>query len=168
MALTEAFEAVQTEFRALIPDVPLRFGGEYLAENEAPPRAVWVPTADTYGPPEIHETTGYVLGEGARPLYECIASVAIHLWGRSTAEVELLRDTMITALRRAAAAAFSVQAGSWVQPEHTVLQSGRAYVLLVTFPVPILEVTSGTGLATITVAGTAATNDVAFDPPPGP
>ncbi len=46
MALLDAFERV----KELLPSVPHFFGAEHLAEHANPPRVVWVPSFDTFGP----------------------------------------------------------------------------------------------------------------------
>jgi hypothetical protein len=165
MALSAIFEAVKAEIDVLAPGTSIVMGGEYLQQNAAPPRIVFVPTDDTYRQPEIHEGDGvaYDLPTGARPLIEVSASVEFHIWAASWDDAETLRNAVVVALRRCAAAAFEILRGGWVTPQAAGLQSGRAYVLLVSFPIPVLD--AAPLLATVTATDTV---DVAFDPHPGP
>jgi hypothetical protein len=166
VALSAIFADVKAQYLRIRPGEEWLDGGEHLAANHAPPRVVWVPNLDgedTYGPPEVHDLT-----PGApRTLLECTAQVAIHLWGKDPDTVEAMRNAVIVALRRSAAAAHKVVRGWWLGPARTVMQAGRVYVLIVTFPIPIRDVET---FATVTdVPGTATDPiDLGFDPPPAP
>jgi hypothetical protein len=149
MALSAIFAGVKEEFDAILSGVEWMDGGEHLGANNSPPRVVWVPTEDAYSASEIHGDSTYPLATSPRPLLQCDATVEVHLWGRERDETEQLRDAFVASLRRAAGAAFKVTRGFWpVQDSRSLTQSGRVYVLTISFPIPILDVVQP--LATVT------------------
>jgi hypothetical protein len=129
MALLDVFTAVG----GALGSIPSLFGEENLAEHGAPPRVVWVPTADKFGPPTQR---GSVVGD-ARALHTNRAAVAVHCWGADTASALALRDQFIVALRGQIGPNYELQDGGWAG--QAMMTNGRVYILSLTLNIPIVD-----------------------------
>ena len=133
----------------------LSFGGEVLVGEEnlsregAPPRTVWVPGADSFGPPSER------FGAQQRALHTLRCAATVHLWGSDLAAAEAMRDDFINALRRAVGPNYELQGGIWLG--QTNLGRGRVYLLSLLIHAPIVEP------APQRVTLTGETSDVAFE-----
>jgi hypothetical protein len=135
MSLAAIVEALEAELGTLAPDVKFKDGPEHLVEG-APPRIVAVPTEELLGPAEEYWTSS------VRVLAQREASVEFHLWAKTRAGAEMLIATLVTALERSVGKAYRLGTGRWItQDAEALMKHGRAYVLPVTFaiPVPLVE-----------------------------
>jgi hypothetical protein len=129
-------------------EVNKRFGSEFLAEAVAPPRVVWVPERDTFGPPGRHGSpaTGISLG-GARTFMTRIQQVAVHIKAAGADDSEdeykhlraldVLVNRVIVAIYEVARGSVTVDDG-----EHVPIQvtgHARSYMLHVSFRIPVIR-----------------------------
>jgi hypothetical protein len=70
-------------------------GRKALSQNDAPPRFVWI-FGDTQSP------TTRTPGGNPRALHDDLWSIEVHCWGKDLTEALLLRQGLVTAVRRAA------------------------------------------------------------------
>ncbi len=143
--LEQVVAAVTAQLPSAGAGITIHIGSEFLMQNEAPPRIVWVPTKDRYGPPR---------GVGGNPRnvrtrhvgYEC------HVWGVDYEAAELLADQVQAALYFLYWGVFQVTEGQWPQnlgaTAGEVTQFGRNYVFFFTIDIPIAEAGQTTGTAT--------------------
>jgi hypothetical protein len=151
MSLAAIMEALEAEIGTLAPDVKFKDGPEHLVEG-APPRIVAVPTEEPFESPEEFWI------EGPHALAQRQAAVEFHVWGKNRATTEQLIAVLISAFERCVGKAYRLGTGRWVnQDAEALMKHGRAYVLLATFPIPVLEASSQEA----TIGGTD-TSDVAL------
>ena len=118
----------------------------YLHRQSSPPRIVWVPTGDTFGPPSQrgNSRADSIARQTAR------TPVDVHLWGADWDATIALRDLFLQALRTFAGPNYHPSAGRWVGSED-LESKGKLYVLSVSFDIPVTDVaiSSSTGLVVI-------------------
>lgn len=144
---------------ALLPAGTAVFTGEEnLSAQGAPPRVVWVPTQDAFGP----ATQRGSKPSDPRALLTCRAGMDIHCWAESFAAAQALRDALVLALRTAIGVNYQITGGRWLGQEWTAL--GRVYVLSLTIDIPITDATPALASPPISVPTT-----ISFAPGhPGP
>lgn len=129
---------------ALLTGVTTQLGEEYVQENAAPPRVVWVPTAHSY------DSAGRVGASSAarhpRSWGTRVAGVDLHVWAAGTKEdtdpykdlraCELLCDRVLFFLRVVAFGSFVANGGQWLPVSRN--HAGRTCVLRFLFNLPIV------------------------------
>lgn len=141
-SIADVVDAVATA----LPGITVRLGQEYQQENETPPRVVFIPRDDRFGPAQtidrdrFHTPSAATRGVG----------LEVRIWGdpnrfadedeapsypelRAT---ELLVDTVIIALRNACRGSIAFEQGEWV--DTSVMAAGRLYSLRVRIDVPVV------------------------------
>lgn len=106
-------------------------GAEHWIAEGTPPRVVWVPTSDRFDPP-AQEHRQY------RAYRTRVAGVELRIWGADIGAVETLVNELIVAIHDNARGAYELGAGRWDgQDGAELLELGRAYVLSLTFRIPV-------------------------------
>lgn len=122
--LTEAVGYLQVTYPTLVS----KFGGELKAEHDVPPRIIWVPTADAYGPAKLKNVE-------PRPIRTRLAGCTAFIWGADVATTETLVNDTIAALHKTAYGNYEIRSGQWL--DAAKVQKGRAYMLEFTIEIPI-------------------------------
>lgn len=163
MALADVVDAVA----ALLPGVAVKCGAEFVTRNDAPPRVIFVPSADEFpgaarqGPAGVGQPH---FGRGPRPLKTRAAGVDIHVWAagapEDTSETKDLRATeallhrVVAAIHRVAHGSYRVERALW--PAASDGHHGRLAILSAVFLLPVLELENpAVTTATITTFGNA-------------
>lgn len=68
-------------------------GEKHLAENDSPPRAVWLPTTDEFSPPRL-------AGGVPRPLWDMVANYSLHLWADTIDAARQMELDAVAAMHR--------------------------------------------------------------------
>lgn len=92
--LSVLYAAIAAELLAINAFVVPLVGEEHVASNVAPPKMIFIPSDDTFGPAEGP-------GGNPRPIYTIMAATELVLQARNTDLVEGMRDQFVIALRRA-------------------------------------------------------------------
>ena len=162
--LSDALAAVNNNFVAICTsqgvtlDVPPGIGGELINQEQLYPRLVWRYTKDQFE--GAVDNKGLRSGQtGGRSLITKAAGAEAYIWGATYELAEDLTTYLIQAIRQAVAAsnaACAIEGGEW----HTdnFATAGRAYILRVSFKLPVQD----TGWTTATVTGIPQTNTMTF------
>ena len=127
------FEAIKEEILKRDPDVTIELGAQRLHDHTAPPRILWVPSEDEYGPP---------VSKGERPVsmpgsaFTKLAGFDIHVWGADETATEELNRLFIEVCHLCIGGAFDIKSGSWEKDGETA-ENGIEYVLLITLKLPV-------------------------------
>lgn len=144
--ITDVFDKVAAATE--LSDITHKFGPDHLADNNKPPRMVWVPTSDVYEHGKVNVGSSY--DRSRRALATQKAGVAIEVWGAATtasptskdhaAATELLVNRLLAYVHQQFFGAFTVEQGVWMQQDGQQLgQFGRKYTLSIRFQIPIYE-----------------------------
>lgn len=117
-----------------LPEIPILLGPEHLSAHAAPPRIVVVPSRDRFEAPRQ--------GRDGRSVRTRILGLDVHFWGRDLdySDTEAMIHAFLFALDSMARTSCEIVGGTWVDAQAAPwLQHGRAYVLLVTFDVPVVR-----------------------------
>ena len=95
--------------RAGDAQLPVLIGERDLASHGTPPRVVWVPTRDTFGPPV--PGVGAVTVQQVMTLY---AEYDVHCWGASIDDARALMVEVVLAGFRCAGRYFAATGAQWV------------------------------------------------------
>lgn len=98
------------------------------AEHASPPRVLWVPSRDTFGPGRKTSATDTHVAS-------CDAAVVIEVWGADVEAVEDLREQLLSAIYTEGHGAFTISGGQWVA-EPGAVSLGEKYFLAVSFKFP--------------------------------
>jgi hypothetical protein len=128
--MTARLARVLAAVEAQLAGVTFHTGAKYLAAQDSPPRIVWVPTRDAFGP----ATKG---GTNPRPLRTRSAGVEAHVWGSDLEATETLVHQVVAALHRAAHGSYEVRQASWEQPEW--LDRGELCVVALAVAIPVTD-----------------------------
>lgn len=153
MAEAPSITTVIRALERLLPGIPVKDGGEHLAAHEAPPRIVFVPGAETWGPPNPK----WVGKPRCLKLRE--VTLTAHVWGTDRDQIEKsLLPRLVLALDGALQKSYRLTQGMWPQEDsETLMQSGRVYVLPITVFLPLVVPAGIDGEATITATDTTDT-----------
>jgi hypothetical protein len=112
--------------------VTFHTGPEFVRQEEIAPRIVWVPTRDTFHPPQ---------GIGGSPRAVAIrqAGVESYLWGVDYAQTEILIHSAVMAIHRHAVGARIIESGEFQNISHDV-RYGRGYLLTWNVWIPVADV----------------------------
>lgn len=153
----EIYEGVNAQVPAsVVPAERFAFGAENLGVNASPPRVVWVPGHDSFGPASQR---GSARGDG-RAIHTARTAVEAHLWGTDTAGALAIRDAFVQALRAHLGANYHLDGGRWEGQD--IATAGRKYVLSFFLDIPILD---GAIVTTATPVNEDQ-SDVGFSVPP--
>lgn len=135
-------------------------GEQHIAENDAPPKIVFVPRSTRYGSKDITSpiplltatpyTPEQLIEISNRPVLTEDFTFAVHCWGRTSTETDpakipdddynfarSLAHSVIAACDDLARGAFTVEPGEWTQ--NGVVNFGREFVFGITFQTPVLS-----------------------------
>lgn len=87
----------------------------------APPRLVWRPQADAFGP--ARKATARV----PRSLATVRMTFAVEIWGESVAQVETLREAVLRGLHATVPGSWQALGGAWAEPG--MVDAGELYTL---------------------------------------
>jgi hypothetical protein len=148
MGLADIISTVDAELEAADVELTSLVGAHHLAAEGAPPRVVWVPTEDSFGPAEKG-------GVEPRQLRTRIAGVEAHVWGQDLAATEALVNSVIAAVHAAAHGSYAVSSGRWYGQDGEVLHFGTVCVLSFQFRIPVTAPTYETAVVeTVTKTAT--------------
>lgn len=115
----------------LATQVPVYQGKSYLSLNDAPPRVVVLPTADTF--------SGARQGSSPpRSLKTCRSGAKVVIYGLNVDAVEVIRAAVVVALMDEMGTVFALGAGVWHESADES-ELGEVYELEVHFDVPMTE-----------------------------
>ncbi len=164
--LADVYLAVKAH--ALLAGIDCAIGAEHIDANAAPPRVVWVPTADSITPGQGRRNT---TAKEPKAVLTRRAGVRIRCWGKAEASddavddiraVEELVRRVLVAIHETCFGAYEATAIEWVGGDgQEVAQYGRAADVVVAFEVPVMK--DASPLATLAVITTAEmTGEVQF------
>lgn len=158
--IEDVVNVIRKNFRANGCPAQVEIGPQFVAENAAPPRVVFVPvtSGDTYEPPLAvqprygadPETEPY---QNPRSLATCWAAVEAHIWACGVAQVDAqlqyaadraalgaLRNQTYQSLYYAAGMSFfrNVSGGELTKPG--LVMMGIVYVMRFQIAIPVLEI----------------------------
>jgi hypothetical protein len=132
-----ALDLVREPLRQRIPGVDIHLGQKATKEHGKPPRVVWVPSDDTYGP---RNDQGFnPAGVATR-----FAGVSAHIWGKTLQDTETMLHTVYYTVYQNLLG--SIQGGvggfrgHWVTEEERVAgwtRLGDLYVLSFAVAIPV-------------------------------
>lgn len=152
MALTATFELIRAAMVEAFPSLQTGLGQRDLDALSAYPRMVWVPQRDAYTPPTRDRAL-------QRSLRTCETTCEVHLWGETIADVEGMRERLLTVLQAIAPGAWDATAGEWTQPGATT--AGEQLVMLVVLRFSQHELPAPT---TVTITAVAPDTTGSADP----
>ncbi len=114
-------------------------GAAKAQQHGRPPRYVWIPGRDKFGPPDR-------AGGRPRALLTRVATVECHLWGTDLADAENRLHALVAALHADARTSFAIGDADWDRSQAT--EAGQLVVLSVTFSIPVTDATLTTGITT--------------------
>jgi hypothetical protein len=128
---------------ALLPQgVKTMVGPEHLKTHDAPPRVIWVPSRDRYGPPES-------TGADPRQLRTRLAGCEVHVWGRDYDATEGLLNLVQAAIHTVAYGCYALETeAGWLALEGPLQNLGRAYVFHAVFKLPVTAAPATLGQVT--------------------
>jgi hypothetical protein len=103
-------------------------GADKAQKHGSPPRWVWIPTRDRFGPAER-------AGGRQRALFTRLCGVELQIWGTSLADTEARLHNTIAALHLEGATSVQLEAAHW-EPQ-SVQERGVLVVLQLTIKVPV-------------------------------
>lgn len=138
MSLSTIFAAINTSLATQFSGITTRVGADQLRIEDGPPRVVWVPTSETFGP---SETTGDSFLPGATkqpaPLFTRIVTVEAHIWAASPDAVEALITGVVQATYGITFGSFDLQGGQWQLANNEELHFGAGYVMNMIIKIPV-------------------------------
>lgn len=112
-----------------------KLGGQYLSENAAPPRVVWVPLRAAPGAFDPRGTTPRAFGMSRH------MNVACHVWGADSDAADLLLNEVHNAARRSLGSGARWVSEDWPQQDgDAIADLGTLVVVVFEFRIPITEV----------------------------
>lgn len=140
-----------------------KLGNEFVAENDRPPRIVYVPTEDSFTGARHHNMK-------YKTRQTLLAGFEVHCWAAAEADdasdakhiraTEALRDEFIFRAHEALPGVIEFTGGEWVPANKSM--KGRVYVLRARVATPIIPLEGDTTLVTITgiPAAVLSTEDI--------
>lgn len=131
------FEAAMIEVAtALVPAgrAPHYLGKKYLAQNDAPPRYVWVPDRSTK---QKAPTGGGV--EDHDVLDATVEFCDVFIWGKSWAQAWAMRNNLIREVRKRWGILFKIASGRWPRPGESIAQLGECCVVTLSYDDQIID-----------------------------
>ncbi len=113
------------------PALALLIGEKHKAENGVPPRIVWVPVSESFGPAKK-------IGGNPRAVRTRLATVECEVWGADLATTEQMINDIIFAAHTALGHGwYEVQSGRW-KTEGELRALGYECALTWTFEIPVV------------------------------
>jgi hypothetical protein len=113
-------------------------GEKHLAENDAPPRIVWLPTTDEFSPARL-------AGGTPRPLWDMVANYSLHLWADTIDAARQMELDAVAAMHRvmhagiaASSLRFKPTGATW-HNEGELQTSGVQLELMVSFTMTVTD-----------------------------
>ncbi len=150
MLVTEFLEAVRT--RLSIESSRWLVEVDEVADHAATtpkfqtPRYVWVPTRDTFAPPER-------AGGNPRPILTREAGLELHLWADTVADAETRLLSVLVALHEEGATSVLFGAANWSGP--SAIGRGVLVTLEMRLKTPVVRAAAAVGQATSVAPDTA-------------
>jgi hypothetical protein len=133
MALDTLIHDVVSAFNDARPAIiPSFIGEKHIAQHDTPPRLVWVPFADTFGPP-------VQVGANPKSYATRVAGVDCAVWGEDLAKTEEMVNDLIVALHRECVSRgnYELRGGEWITAGE-LTNNGIVYLLHLAIDVPIV------------------------------
>jgi hypothetical protein len=133
MALHEIIHAVVKAFNDTGPlRIPSFVGEKYIAQNDTPPRLVWIPTTDSFGPP-------VQVGANPKSYATRVAGVDCAVWGEDLAKTEEMANDLIVAIHQQCKSRgnYEVRGAEWVTAGE-LTNNGIVYLLHLAIDIPIV------------------------------
>ncbi len=133
MALDELIHAVVKTFNDARPfRTPSFIGEKHIAQHDTPPRLVWVPSADSFGPP-------VQVGANPKSYATRVAGVDCAVWGEDLAKTEEMVNDLIVALHRECMSRgnYELRGGEWITAGE-LTNNGIVFLLHLAIAVPIV------------------------------
>lgn len=153
MALTATYDLIAAAMLAAFPALQTGLGQRALDASGSYPRMVWVPLRDAYAAPTRDRAQ-------QRSLRTCETVCSVHLWGEDIADVEGMRERLLTVLQALAPGAWDATAGEWTLPGTTT--AGEQLAMLVSLRFSQHELPAPTTV-TITAAAPDTTGSADSD-----
>ena len=133
MALAKIIETVVAAFNdGRTPPVQSFIGEKYIAQNDTPPRLVWIPTTDTFGPP-------VKVGANPKAYATRVAGVDCAVWGEDLGKTEQMVNDLIVALHRECLSRgnYELRGAEWITAGE-LTNNGIVYLLRLAIDIPIV------------------------------
>lgn len=122
-----SFGALFTDCSAMLANVaPSRLFERAGAENDCPPRYVWIPNDHSFAAP-MHK--GPFGRDGPKALLTKRLTCQVECWGDTPEDAERLEQALVTALHTSLSRNYTPTSSRWMAPKHAQL----GYVLLHSF-----------------------------------
>lgn len=132
MSVPKIIDAVLAELaRATSVTHEKHIGAKNIAGNSRPPRLVWIPKADRFGPPAK-------TAQNPRALRTRHATLELHVWGADYEATEILLHQVIAAVHAVAVGSYELGDSEWDVDEN-VVQRGALVIVDITFSIPVTE-----------------------------
>jgi hypothetical protein len=135
MAVAKIIDTVVGTFNAGRPrPVPSFIGEKYIAQNDTPPRLVWIPTADSFGPP-------VKVGANPKSYATRTAGLDCAIWGPDLATTEAMANDLIVALHQQCLSRgnYELRGAEWITAGE-LTNNGIVYLLHLAIDIPIVGV----------------------------
>lgn len=133
-------------------------GGSDRNAEAAPPRIVWVPVDEDYGPPrgiggdeQVDGAGNMNLPNGAlKPLYSRLVDVECDIWGAQLDDVDnTMINATVSAVHDALQGSYGIKSARWLLPEE-LMKDGECYRVTFQFAVPVTKIAPLETTTTIT------------------
>jgi hypothetical protein len=140
VAIREIVEAIQkavTDGMAADSLAPpdFAFGEEGIAVEGTPPRIVFFPGDEEFGPPEGNRDQI----TNPRPLFTRKTHLLMHIWGEDTDEVEVLLNRLSDAIHGLVFGSWRLVGGTWRRNQADASRLGVVYVLIAEIKIPVVR-----------------------------
>jgi hypothetical protein len=107
-------------------------GEKYIAQNDTPPRLVWIPTSDTFNPPVF-------VGANPKCYATRVAGVDCAVWGGKVAEAEEMANDLIVAIHEQCRSRgnYELRGAEWITAGE-FMNNGVVYLLHLAFEIPVV------------------------------
>jgi len=133
VALDGLIHAVVKAFNDERPHrIPSFIGEKYIAQNDTPPRLVWIPTTASFGPP-------VQVGANPKSYATRVAGVDCAVWGEDLAKTEEMVNDLIVAIHQQCRSRgnYELRGAEWVTAGE-FLNNGIVYLLRLAIEIPIV------------------------------
>lgn len=152
--IEDVFDYVVQDFTDSGCPAVVQFGAEFVAEHNEPPRVVFVPGEDTYGPPNYVQaaSTSPGGGQNPRPIATRYEGATLYIWAGASLNpdgTQQLRDDYaalgalinqtVLSIHRANPGNYTIGRGRNIN-KPTAVRRGLVYELDITVQVPIVDI----------------------------
>jgi len=162
--LGDIFDALTEALTTDWPDIHVRTGARFLANNEdAMPRVVYIPPRPGEETFEAPDFIGPGPGRQPKAFRTRVAPCEIHIAAETFDDTERLAHDMASVIHRLMHGAYTLLGGGYLsENESGWAQFGEVYVLRVAFRQPILELPMGRDDATVLATATKIQGEAQF------